>query len=107
MSEEEIEQALEKLREENAIIQLVERPAMLGDLVEVWIQAKYQDNGEVALEGEEQMVLTTEKENELLPGLSEFVVGMSAGERKEFTLIMPEDASYDKISAPPSTSLSR
>jgi trigger factor len=98
VSEEEIEQELEKLREENVIIQLVERPAMLGDLVEVWVQAKYQDNGEVALEGEDEMVLTTEKEGDLLPGLSEFIVGMSAGERKEFTLTMPEDISYDKMS---------
>jgi len=98
VSEEEIEQELEKLREENVIIQLVERPAMLGDLVEVWVQAKYQDNGEVALEGEDEMVLTTEGEYELLPGLSEFIVGMSAGERKEFTLTMPEGVSYDTMS---------
>ncbi len=98
VSEEEIEQELEKLREENVIVQLVERPAMLGDLVEVWVQAKYQDSGEIALEGEDEMVLTTEGKYELLPGLSEFIVGMSAGERKEFTLTMPEDVSYDTMS---------
>ncbi len=98
VSEEEIEQELEKLREENVIVQLVERPAMLGDLVEVWVQAKNQDSGEIALEGEDEMVLTTEGKYELLPGLSEFIVGMSAGERKEFTLTMPEDVSYDTMS---------
>jgi len=97
VSEEEIEQELEKLREENAIIQLVERPAAISDLVEVKIEAKHQDSGDLALETEEEILLTTEKENELLPGLSEFVVGMSAGERKEFTLTMPEDVSYDTM----------
>jgi trigger factor len=97
VSEEEIEQELEKLREENAIIQLAERPAAISDLVEVKIEAKHQDSGDLALETEEEILLTTEKEDELLPGLSEFIIGMSAGERKEFALTMPEDVSYDTM----------
>ncbi len=99
VSEEEIQRELERLREEHAIIQLVERPAMIGDLVEVKVQAKRQDDSEIAVETveDEPITLTTDKRLDLLPGLSDLIVGMSAGERKEATLAMPEDYSDEDL----------
>jgi len=91
VSDAEIEQQLELLREDNAIIQLVERPAQMGDQVEANVVCKYHESGQPALTISPDDPITLTAEGEMLPGLANLLVGMSAGERKEATLTLPED----------------
>ena len=89
VASEEIEQQLEQIREENAILQLAERPAELGDSVEATIIGEV--NGEVVLRqtGKQQIVLDPNRSN--VPGIVEALVGMSAGEHKHAHITLPAD----------------
>jgi len=91
VGDEEIERHLELMREDNAVIQLVERPAQFGDQVEADVVCKYHESGELALTIPPDNPIVMTPEGEILPGLANLLVGMSAGERKEATLVVPED----------------
>ncbi|GIV85232.1 MAG: trigger factor [Candidatus Roseilinea sp.] len=96
VTDEEIEQQLQFIREEHAIVQLVERPAEPGDLVEVSVVGKLPGSDEVALRLQPKRGLVLKAEDEVLPGLSALIVGMSAGEHKDATLTLPDD--FDEAS---------
>jgi len=91
VSEEEIEQQLVILQQRNAIIELAERPAQAGDLVEADIEARLRRNEEGSRVFSKDEPFVLDAEDERLPGLADLIVGMSAGEHKEATLTLPED----------------
>lgn len=97
VTDEEIEERLRFIREENAIVQLVERPAEMGDLVEVSIVGKLHGSDEVALRLQPRHGLVLNADNEVLPGLSALIVGMSAGEHKDATLTLPDDFDEESL----------
>jgi trigger factor len=86
VSDEEIESQLQYIREENAVVELAERPAQLGDLIEADI--------EVTAEGKEVMhnhrPIVVDDEHIAVPGLTQAIVGMSAGEHKDTTVTLPD-----------------
>ena len=86
VAEDEIESQLQYIREENAIVELAERPAQLGDLVEADV--------EVTAEGKDVMhnhrPIVLDDEHIAVPGLAQAIVGMSAGEHKDATVTLPD-----------------
>ena len=87
VTDEEIETQLQYLREDNAVVEMVERPAQEGDVVEAVIVGKAGDE-EVLRSSRRPLVLDNERV--AIPGLVEAVVGMSAGEHKDTTLTIPD-----------------
>lgn len=86
---EEVEQSLGWLRKSRSILKNVEREAQKGDSVEMDFSTK---NKEKDLEGGSakgyKFILG---EGRLLPGFEDNIVGMKAGEHKEFSLKAPKD----------------
>ncbi|MCL5997661.1 MAG: trigger factor, partial [Chloroflexi bacterium] len=93
VSEEEIESQLQYIREDNAVVELVERPAQPGDLVEADIIATA--DGKEVLHSHRPIVLDEDRIN--LPGLVQAIVGMSAGEHKDATITLPDDFGDDSL----------
>jgi len=93
VSDEEIERQLEYLREDHAVVALVERPAEIGDLVEANVSGK--DGDEEVLRSRRPFVLDDERVS--VPGLVQAIVGMQAGEHKEVSLTMPDDAEDEHL----------
>ncbi|MEJ5197734.1 MAG: trigger factor [Anaerolineae bacterium] len=86
---EDVDALIENEREERATLQVVERPAQLGDTVTVDITGTV---GEETIMDNHDWELVLKGEGGWLPGFDEAFVGMSAGEEKRFTLTYPEDS---------------
>jgi trigger factor len=95
VSESEVDQALEELQQEHAVQTPVERPARLGDLVTMAV--KEQAGDEVLAENENvEYELVEIDEDNPSPDLSTPLIGMSAGDEKEFTVTYPETVEDDR-----------
>lgn len=89
VSEEEIKRELERLREQNAILAPLDGPAALGDVIQADIVGRTIE-GETVLEQDDMRVLLG-PEDEILPGFAKAVEGVGEGERRIFTLTIPDD----------------
>jgi trigger factor len=78
----ELESRLELLRERFATSVEVERAAAVGDLANISLQAR--QNGEVIEDGTSEDVIYVVGNQDMLEGLSDAVVGLGAGQSKEF-----------------------
>lgn len=88
VEEREVERAFNWLVEARAQFESVERPAQIGDLVELEIGC-FLDNQKVAdLSGEEKFILGNDN---FLPGFDSQIEGMKKSESKEFFLVAPSD----------------
>lgn len=96
VGEDEIEDQLQRLREEHAMIELAERPAAMGDLVELQVVGKLPGSDEEVLRIRPRRGMVLSPDQELVPGLSALVVGMSAGEHKEASLTLPDDDRFEE-----------
>jgi trigger factor len=90
-----VEKALEDLRERQGVLEPVERPAAMGDVVTCDVKA-YINQGENPsdyLMTQKDMALTLDEKSpdRELPGLELQVAGMSAGEEKKFDLTFADD----------------
>jgi len=92
-TDEEVETQLQYIREDNAIVELVDRPAEMGDLVDATVVGTA--DGEEVLRNRRPLILDDQRIS--LPGLVEAIVGMQAGEHKDFTQHMPEDADQENL----------
>ncbi len=90
VTDEELASALENIREKNAMLELVERPARPGDAVSLGL-LEGRVNDEVVVRERHVKVLLTAKNYFIAPGFIEALAGMSAGEEKTFSLTMPDD----------------
>lgn len=90
VTEEEMDRALEEIRERNAVLDPVERPAAEGDLLVGQLTGRAGD-GTVFLEEEEARVRLEENDDAAIPGLVDELKGLEAGEERTFTLALPED----------------
>ena len=95
VTSEEVEKELESLRNRQATWQVVERPAAYNDRVTVDLKLTAEDK-EISNLKDNPFELTNERQG-LFIGMDEQVVGMSAGESKEFTTVLPEDYTNEKL----------
>jgi trigger factor len=95
VDEEDVQQALEEIREENAILEYVERPAELGDGVVIEIVG--QADEEEFLQGDDIHIILDAESADPAPGFAEAIVGMEAGEERTFTLTLPDDFPREEL----------
>jgi len=90
VTEEEFNAALENIREQNAILEAVERGAETGDQVS-FESINGEVNGQVIFHDHDTKLILGDNETTVLPGFDEAVAGAVKGETKTFTLTLPED----------------
>ncbi len=96
VTDEEIDRALDEIRERNAVLNPVERPSAEGDLLEGHLTGRSGD-GEVFLDEEEARIGLEHETDEFIPGLADALVGLTAGEEQTFTLVLPEDFQVEEL----------
>jgi trigger factor len=92
----EVQEVLEEMREQNAILELVDRPVALDDGVAIDILGRSED-GKEFLKGDDVRLLLDAESTSPAPGFAEAIVGMSAGEERTFTLTLPDDFSQSEL----------
>lgn len=106
ITETEIDNVLRDLRERQAVILPVERPAQAGDMVNVMIsgnRVNAEDGGEEILLPERSYPIIIpaegEKENDEwpFPGFSDNLVGLVVGDEKEIEYTFPEDSVLENL----------
>lgn len=97
--EERVEQILQGSRERYAEFTPVERPAEAGDRVTIDVNGR---SGEMRLLDRENFDYDLDPESQFpAPGFAEALVGMSAGDEKEFTLEYPADYRVEGLAGKP------
>jgi trigger factor len=95
VSSEEVEQELEKLQNQLAEWETVERPIEYGDRIKADLKLT---SGEQQISDlKENTFEITDDRKGLFTGLDEQVLGLQAGESKSFTITIPEDYSNEKL----------
>jgi trigger factor len=89
VTEEDISRYLENIRERNALWETVARPLQVGDRITIDLQGTVE--GKEIIKEEDLQLVMAEGAQIITPGFSEKLVGMSAGEEKEFQLPFPTD----------------
>jgi trigger factor len=95
VTSEEVEQEIETLRNRQAIWEVVERPAQIGD--RVTMDLKLTVDGENVSDLKDNPFELTNDRYGLFSGMDAHIIGMQAGESKEFTTTIPEDYSNEKL----------
>ena len=88
MSEEAVEEQLDRLRQQFAELETVERPSVDGDYVAINLNAT--QNGQPVEEASAADLLYEVGSGTLLEGLDGSVIGRSAGDIEKFTTTLPE-----------------
>ena len=95
VTEELISQALQSLRENQAILEPVERPAQEGDVVSIKVNARFLqgDDSEFIKDHSTHLLVRSEPDLEEWPfdGFSKLLVGKLAGDQDSVTHVFPED----------------
>jgi trigger factor len=89
VSKKQVQEALEDIRMQNAILELVERPVEMGDGAVVALLARADE--EDLLKGDEIHIMVEADNDYPAPGFSEEIVGMATGDERTFTLTLPDD----------------
>ncbi len=95
VTDEQIDNVLDKLRERHAVWVPVERPASFEDVVTADIEEETPEGGKRTYEG--RQIIMVKESVYPLPEFSEKLVGMSAGEEKEFDLSYPADYRFREL----------
>lgn len=91
VTDEDVQKHLEQVQQQNALWTPVERPAQLGDMIDMAVVEK--DGDTVLSEREDveyEMEDPTEHEGHNHPDLTTPLLGLSAGEERTFTITYPE-----------------
>lgn len=94
--QEQVQQALEEIREQNAILEHVDRPAELGDGVVIDLVGRTAEGTEVLRADDLRLILDAESSSPA-PGFAEAIAGMEAGEERTFTLTLREDFPREEL----------
>ena len=89
VTDEQVNEVLEQIQKRNILWQPVERPAQLGDMVTVDVEATVDGEEVLSYEGREMILRTNSRYP--VPGFGQALVGMRAGEEKVFDLPFPEN----------------
>ena len=95
VSDEEINNAIDRLRERHAVWSPVERPVGFEDLAMIDIEEEVKETG--AKRQQRQPVLVAKGSLYPLPGFAEYIEGMVKDEEKEFTLSYPDDYRFKEL----------
>ena len=90
-----VEEALEDIRMQNAILELVERPAQMGDGASVSFSVTVGE--EVVLKEDTAHVMVEADASYPASGFAQELVGMSAGDERTFTLTLPDDFPREEL----------
>jgi trigger factor len=111
VTDEDVNNTLQSLREQRAVVEIVERPAQMGDQLVLDIFGALVPEGQETLDDEEAVpdedvlvdedsmdfVLYEDPDRDLLPGFAANLVGMAAGDEKEFALEVSEDFENENL----------
>ena len=89
VSDAEINGVLDEIVKARTVLKEVERPAQVGDRVEVDFEVR--DRGTVIEGGKSENHPITLGENKFMPGFESQIVGLKSGEKKNFSLKVPAD----------------
>lgn len=89
VTEAEVNSVLDDVVKSRTVLKEVERPAKLGDKVEVDFEVR--DKGTLIDGGKSENHPVILGENKFIPGFEAEIVGMKAGEKREFSLKAPDD----------------
>ena len=89
VSEADVDKLVEQANEARAALDVVERPAQIGDTVVVDITGTVDED---TIMDNHDWELVLKGEGGWLPGFDEAFAGMSAGDEKDFALTYPEDS---------------
>ncbi len=89
VGEEEIETALEQIRQGQAVLIPVDRPIELGDLVTIDVEVTVE--GKSFLNRKDMLYEVNETSNLPLPGVAQNLVGVKKNEERTFTINVPDD----------------
>lgn len=89
VAQEDVQQTLETIREQHALLEPVDRPAALSDVVTVDLAGQTVD-GAVFLEEDGVRIVLDATRADPAPGFAEAVVGMKADEERTFTLTLSD-----------------
>jgi len=96
VTKKEVEEVLEQLRQENAVLEPVqERPAEVGDVAVLKAEGRTGED-QLFMDEEEAELLLDPESDYPVPGFVEAVLGMEVGEERKFSLDMPEDFPFEK-----------
>jgi trigger factor len=103
VTDEDVDKSLEHLREHQAVLEPVERPAEMGDVVTLDVAGTLTDKPEPEfLMKDEAASLLLDPEAEWpLPGFSEKLVGISAGEERQIDMSAPDDYANETLKGRP------
>lgn len=90
VEKEQVQQALEAIREENAILESVERPAKLGDGIAIDLVGRTAEGAEFLRQEDAHLMLEPER-IKLAQGFAEAIIGMAADEERTFKATLPDD----------------
>ena len=94
VTEEQVDEVVEQLRNESAPWDPVERPVQFGDLLNLNVDGTIEGDQAINDKGVD---FIPEKENPMpMPGFSAGLVGMTAGETKELSLFVPDDHNQEE-----------
>jgi len=94
VTEEQVDEVVEQLRNESAPWDPVERPVQFGDLLNLNVDGTIEGDQAINDKGVD---FIPEKENPMpMPGFSVALVGMTAGEIKELSLFVPDDHNQEE-----------
>jgi len=93
--EEQVDEQLEELRHRYALLEPVERPVQVGDMVRVEVQISL--DGRQVFHEEEAEFRLRQGAAFLLPGFAEALPGSEKGRRREFSLDVPADYSQRSL----------
>jgi trigger factor len=96
----EVEKELEHLREHQAVLEPVDRPAQMGDAVTLDAKAFLNDGenpSDFLLADQDVALVLEEKADWPMPGFAAKAVGMTAGEERKFDLAFPDDYANESL----------
>ena len=93
--EEKINEALNRIQEQNALWEPVERPAQWGDMAMLDIEGTVK--GEMVIGNEGRELILEADSPYPLPGFGEELLGMTVNEQREFTLTYSEEFENDYL----------
>ncbi len=95
VTEQELQDNLNAIREEHAVVTEVERPAEMGDLIEGTIVGMLGEEEVFRSQARRGMVLDPKRMN--VPGLADAAVGVGIGDHKVVELTMPDDYENEEL----------